>query len=49
MDQQSTTVSQRVDVEADLVCLVPMTERPHSRNYDPPPGVALRAIAFHTA
>jgi hypothetical protein len=39
MDQQSTTMSRSVDVEADLVYLALMTERPHSYTYDPPPGV----------
>jgi hypothetical protein len=39
MDQQGTTIFQPGDVEADLVYLAPMTERPHSYTYDPPPGV----------
>ncbi len=39
MDQQSTTISELAGVEADLVYLAPMTERPHSYTYDPPPGV----------
>jgi hypothetical protein len=39
MDQQSTTISQLGEVEADLAYLTPMTERPHSHTYDPPPGV----------
>jgi hypothetical protein len=40
MDQQSTTISELVGVEADLVYIAPMTERAHSYTYDPPPGVA---------
>jgi hypothetical protein len=39
MDPQSPTISDRADVAADLVYLAPMTERPHSYTYDPPPGV----------
>jgi hypothetical protein len=39
MDQQGTAISGRTDVEADPVYLAPMTERPHSYTYDPPPGV----------
>jgi hypothetical protein len=39
MDQQSTIISCAQDVEADLLYLKPMTERPHSYTYDPPPGV----------
>ena len=39
MDQQSTTISELAGVEADLVYLAPMTERPHSYTYDPPPNV----------
>ena len=39
MDQQSTTISQKGGVEADLVYLAPMTEIPHSYTCDPPPGV----------
>jgi hypothetical protein len=40
MDQQGTTISQLGGVEADLVYLAPMAERPHSYTYDPPPGVS---------
>jgi hypothetical protein len=39
MDRQGTTIFQPGDVEADLVYLAPMTERPHSYTCDPPPGV----------
>src|SRR4051794_28201870 len=39
MDQLSATVSRPANVEADLVYVAPMTERPHSYTYDPPPGV----------
>ncbi len=39
MDQQSTTISGLAGVEANLAYLAPMTERPHSYAYDPPPGV----------
>jgi hypothetical protein len=39
MDQQGTTIFQLGGVEADLVYLAPMAERPHSYTYDPPPGV----------
>jgi hypothetical protein len=39
MDQQSTAISGLAGVQADLVYLAPMQERPHSYTYDPPPGV----------
>jgi hypothetical protein len=39
MDQQSTIISELAGVEADLVYLAPMSERPHTYTYDPPPGV----------
>ena len=39
MDQQTATISQLGGVVADLLYLAPMTERPHSYTYDPPPGV----------
>jgi hypothetical protein len=39
MDQQSATLAGLTGVEADLVYLAPMAERPHSYTYDPPPGV----------
>jgi hypothetical protein len=39
MDQQAAVISRLTGVEADLVYLAPMKERPHSYTYDPPPGV----------
>jgi hypothetical protein len=39
LDQQSATLSGLTGVEADLVYLASMTDRPHSYTYDPPPGV----------
>jgi hypothetical protein len=40
MDQQTAIISELAGVEADLLYLAPMSERPHTYTYDPPQGVA---------